>query len=62
MGLLYYDAIGKSAYWWTSTKSNGIPAAKLIHIITNTYQGLSFDFNSNDYGQGIGLSVRCIKD
>jgi uncharacterized protein (TIGR02145 family) len=52
----------KSAYWWTSTKSDGITAAKVIYIISNSYQGLSIDFNSNDYGYGLGLSVRCIKD
>jgi uncharacterized protein (TIGR02145 family) len=62
MGNLYYEESGKSAYWWTSTKSNGIPAAKVIYIQTNTYQGLSIDFNSNEYGHGLGLSVRCIKD
>lgn len=52
----------KSSYWWTSTKSNGITAAKVIYIISNSYQGLSIDFNSNDYGYGLGLSVRCVKD
>jgi uncharacterized protein (TIGR02145 family) len=52
----------KSAYWWTSTKSDGITAAKVIYIISNSYQGLSIDFNSNDYGYGLGLSVRCVKD
>jgi uncharacterized protein (TIGR02145 family) len=62
MGNLYYEESGKSAYWWTSTKSSGIPAAKVIYIITHTYQGFSIDFNSNDYGHVLGLSVRCIKD
>lgn len=52
----------KSAYWWTSTKSDGVTAAKVIYIISNSYQGLSIDFNSNDYGYGLGLSVRCVKD
>lgn len=65
LGNLYFtsnDENEKSAYWWTSTKSDGITAAKVIYIISNSYQGLSIDFNSNDYGYGLGLSVRCVKD
>jgi uncharacterized protein (TIGR02145 family) len=65
MGNLYYDESGKSAYWWTSTKSNIPPKfSKVIYIITNSYedQELSIDFNSNDYGRHLGLSVRCIKE
>ena len=52
----------KGAYWWTSTKSNEIPAGKIIYIIFNPDQGFSFDFNSNDGYYGSGLSVRCVKD
>lgn len=62
-GYLYFLGQGELAKWWTSTKSSGIPAAKMIYMETSEFNSVkSTEFGMNDYGVGSGLSVRCIHD
>lgn len=62
-GYLYFMGQGELAKWWTSTKSSGIPAAKMIYMETSEFNSVkSTQFDMNDYGVGMGLSVRCIHD
>jgi uncharacterized protein (TIGR02145 family) len=61
-GFIYLVGQGELTKWWTSTKSSGVPGAKMIYIETSDYGGVSTRFGINDYGVGLGLSVRCIHD
>ena len=62
-GYLYFLGQGELAKWWTSTKSSGIPAAKMIYMETSEFNSVkSTQFDMSDYGVGLGLSVRCIHD
>jgi uncharacterized protein (TIGR02145 family) len=57
-GFACFDGIGYSAHWWTSTKSEGVPAARFIYIDLQFGDKMGL----NDWGVSAGLSIRCIKD